>query len=506
MSMPPVTQVAIFVLLALSLSYAQDNPAQAQNAENPQAPTPAYGTDNTVPPTSENPPISGLDVPNLEPHAAPLSYLQLGAHFSESADSNVENTLGGAGLGSVTNALGSVDLERLWSHYDLALDYLGGAGYYSFADIGIRQIEELGVDQKVTWKRGQLSVRDAFSYQPEGTFGNAYGSVATLGAGLNESSAFLTGFGLGALGEVPRIMNISAADAVENLTPKSALTATVGYGFVHFLDNEPGLNNSFIGNSQITAMAGYDRVLGPHDQGALVYAYQGFSFSTGVTFHSHVIQLMWGHRISGRMDFLVAAGPQFTQLLDIPTFEANTSAASIVPPCVPAPTLQDFSGEDCPANELRISAAGRAALHYRFPKTLLYASYDHYITTGAGFFAGAESDVARLGFSRPLGRQWSGFGDFGFSRNSRVIPNTCASPNLAFSCPGVNANVYQYGFAGAGVRRNLGRNFKVFASYQFDYLSFDNSFCATSGACGRISQRQIGTIGLDWNPRPMRID
>ena len=30
------------------------------------------------PPVSENPPLSGLDLPSLEPHAAPLSYLQPG--------------------------------------------------------------------------------------------------------------------------------------------------------------------------------------------------------------------------------------------------------------------------------------------------------------------------------------------------------------------------------------------------------------------------------------------
>jgi hypothetical protein len=502
-----VIRVLALTALALGVGVAQDNSAPAQNSGTAQTPVPAFGTDNTVPPASENPPISGLDIPNLEPHAAPLSYLQLGAHFAESADSNEQNTLGGSGLGTVTNALGSVDLERLWSHYDLGLDYLGGVGYYSFGNIGLEQIEELGVDQKIMWKRGQLSLRDAFSYQPEGTFGSAYGSVASLGAGLSESNAFITGLGLGALGEVPRITNISAADVVENLTPKSTITATVGYGFVHFLDNEPGFANSFIGNSQITAMIGYDRVLGPHDQGALVYAYQGFSFSTGITFHSNIIQLMWGHRISGRMDFLVAAGPQFTNLLNVPTYEPNTAGASIVPPCVPAPTLTDFAGEDCPTNDLRISAAGRAELHYRFPKTMLYATYDHYITSGAGFFAGSESDIARLGLSRPLSRQWTGFGDLGFSRNSRVIPNSCGSPILAAAaCPGVNANVYDYGFAGVGIRRNLGRDFKVFASYQFNYLSFDNSFCAATGECDRISQRHVGTIGIDWNPRPMRID
>ena len=207
-------------------------------------------------------------MPNLEPHAAPLSYLQAGAHLIESVSSNVQNSLGGSSTSTISDALGSLELQRLWSNYDLSLDYLGGVGYYNASGIGLKQIEELGVNQKITWKRGELGIRDAFSYQPEGTFGSAYGSVGTIGAGLGGQSAFFGGTGLGALGQVPRIMNLSLVDVVENLTPKSSVTATGGYGFVHFLGNEPGTGTSFIGNSQVSAEVGYNRLLGPHDQGA----------------------------------------------------------------------------------------------------------------------------------------------------------------------------------------------------------------------------------------------
>ena len=149
--------------------------------------------------------------------------------------SNVQNSLGGSSTSTISDALGSLELQRLWSNYDLSLDYLGGVGYYNAGGIGLKQIEELGVNQKITWKRGELGIRDAFSYQPEGTFGNAYGSVATIGAALGGQSAFFGGTALGALGQVPRIMNLSLVDVVENLTPKSSVTATGGYGFVHFL-------------------------------------------------------------------------------------------------------------------------------------------------------------------------------------------------------------------------------------------------------------------------------
>ena len=69
---------ALVVLpLALTAAWGQETSAQqpADSAQStPQQPVPAYGPDNTLPSISENPPISGLDLPNLEPHGAPLSY------------------------------------------------------------------------------------------------------------------------------------------------------------------------------------------------------------------------------------------------------------------------------------------------------------------------------------------------------------------------------------------------------------------------------------------------
>ena len=459
-----------------------------------------------------------MDLPNLEPHGAPLSYLQAGAHFGELVDSNIQNSLGGTQVASISRALGSLDLQRLWSSYALSLNYLGGVGYYNANGVGLQQIEELGVQQKINWKRGQLSVRDAFSYQPEGTFGSAYGAVGAAGLGLS-GQAFFGGQGLGALGQVPRIMNLSLVDAVENLTPKSAITATAGYGFVHFLGNDQTNGSSFIGNSQISAQVGYDRVLGPHDQAALMYAYQGFDFSSiGIAFHSHVLQMMWGHRISGRMDFMISAGPQLTFIDNLPTVISNPGPADKIPPCI---VTDNFTVLECPENDRRLSAAGRASLRYRFPKTSLDLSYNHYITSGSGFFAGAESDIAMLSVNRPLNRVWSVFSDIGYSRNSRVSSLTtvqlasCTASSANMNpppCPGTTANIYQYGFAGAGVHRMFGRSFHAYASYQFNYLAFDDSFCAPAaaganpGPCSRISQRHVGTIGLDWTPRPMRLD
>jgi hypothetical protein len=470
----------LLLLPAFVAGMAQDNSAQAQAGAVPPPPVPAYGQaqDTTAASTpSENPPISGLDMPNLEPHSAPLSYLQAGAHFSESVDSNIQNSLGGSEVSTITRLFGSLELQRLWNHYALSLDYVGGVGYYNATGLGWRQIEELGLDQKVTWKRGQLNVRDVFSYQPEGSFGSSYGGIGVAGAALGGESVFFGGTALGDLGQVPRIMNLALADVEESLTPKSSVTVSGGYGFLHFLQDDSVLGNVFIGSSQLTGQVGYDRQLGRHDQAAIVYGYEKFEFSTEESFVNNVIQLMWGHRISGRMDFVIGVGPQFTQLSDL-------------------------------GNDVRISAAGRAELRYQFPKTLLDASYGHFLTAGSGFFAGAESDIARFSASRPLTRKWTGFTDIGYSRNSRVLPTTCPFGQLiSGQCPGVAGNVYKYGFAGAGVRRNFGRTVQLYGSYQFNYLTIDSSYCGLSGGpCDHDSQRHVATVGLDWTPRPVRLD
>jgi hypothetical protein len=468
------------LVFALSAAWAQDA-AIPPTTEDPSASrgqqAGATGSvveqENPLPPISENPPISGLDLPGLEPHAAPLSYLQAGVHVSESADSNVSDSLGGSSVRSITRALGSLTLQRLWSNYDLALDYVGGVGYYNAPGLGTKLVQALNVDQKIKWKRGQLSLRDDFSYLPEGNFGSAYGSMGAqenlLGGG------FLGGGAFGALGQVSRIMNLSVAELSENLSPKSAVTVTGGYGLMHFTGKDPQLGISYLGSSEVSVQAGYNRVLNRHDQVALVYGYQGFRFSpfagSGTAFHTHVIQAMYGHRISGRMDFVVGAGPQFTSL-----------------------TNQTIFG---PANSLRVSVAGRASLRYRFPKTSLDLAYERYTTSGSGLFAGAQSDVVRLKVARPITRVWSGFADLGYAHNSRLQPVVTG---------GIDAKRYGFGFAGFGARRSLGRHFSVFASYEFNELYFDNSYCSGLPVCERVSQRHVGTVGLDWTPRAIRID
>jgi hypothetical protein len=512
---------AVALLVCASAgAWAQDNsapPADNPQSSTPQQPVPAYGQESPTPPISENPPLSGLDLPSLEPHAAPLSYLQAGATISESADSNAADALGGASFASVSRGLGSLTLKRLWSNYDLDVGYEGGVGYYSEQGQGPQSLQQLDVSQKMTWKRGQFALRDSFSDLPEGNFGSPYGSLgsADIGAlGNSPFSALLGGSMFGTLGLTPRIMNISLADVTENLSPKSAVTALAGYAFTHFYGNDVETGSPFIGASQVSAQGGYNRILTPHTQVAVMYAYQGFDFSySGLAFHTHVVQLMYGHRISGRMDFLIGAGPQLTRIgiaCSILDVFAGNQHCSQAPSGAIVGTIPDS----------RLGVAGQMRLRYKFPKTSLDLTYQRFETSGSGLFAGAQSDVGRLTVERPVSRVWNVFTDIGISRNGRlqtltaqqeagcVPPGTPASgnPKGLPTCPGISANSFIYGFVGGGLHRSFGRTLHGFVSYQFNEISFDHSFCGELTACSRIGNRQVITLGLDWIPRPIRLD
>jgi hypothetical protein len=500
------------MVLSLGVMRGQDNPTPSDSQTSPQQPVAAYGQENAPQPISENPPLSGLDLPSLQEHAAPLSYLQPGVTASESATTNIGNELGGSNsVGSITRGLGSLALKRLWSHYDLALDYMGGAAYYQKGGLGWKTLQDLGVDQKILWKRGQLSLRDSFSYLPEGTFGAAYGSLGSVGVASMGNTAFGSFWGgnaLGALGLAPRIMNVSLAELSENLSPKSAITAAGGYAFTHFYGSDV-TGASFIGSSQVSAQAGYNRILSSHTQIAAIYGYQGFDFSvSGTAFHSHIAQAMYGHRISGRMDLLLAAGPQFTFI--------DTASEVCSDPAVPLFACQLAGGQLLPVTikSTRIGVAAQARLRYRLSRSTLDLRYERFETSGGGLFAGAQTDLVHLAMEHPLSRVWSLSLDVGFSHNNRLQPLTpdqiiaCQSANQTSltACPANDARSYNDGFAGAALHRYFGRTLHGFASYQFSELSFDSSFCTAGTACSRISNRQIVTIGLDWTPRPIRID
>ena len=388
----------IVVLFLSGVGQAQITPPAEVGAQTPTQAAPAFGQDNPAPQATENPPLSGLDEPVFEPGSDVKNYIQPGLQVSESMDTNAAGDFSNPHVRSVTRVLGSLAVQRIWSRFDAGLDYVGGAGFYT-RGLGTRQIHSLDAYGRTVWRNGHLTLRNNFSYLPEGTFGfGSYGGVggfpfggALVGggaAGFGGALHFFGGGQLGTLGNEPHLTNLSLIDIAQHLTPRSSVTVTAGYGIGHFTDDSQDLVDS----RQTAAQVGYSYVLSRKDQIGVMYGYQHFQFpGGGNTFNTHLGHLMYGRTITGRMSLVIAAGPQVTELRD------------------------PISGSSS-----RLSGSGRVSLHYRFPKTRFALVYSRYNTTGSGFFAGAESDIFRLNMARTLGRKYEGFADVGYSRNKRL--------------------------------------------------------------------------------------
>jgi hypothetical protein len=485
MKLKHLMRVIVLVVAALATCWAQTETSQDPNAGDQQptaVPVPAFGQDSTPPANVDNPPISGLDQPSFEPGLLNRSFLIPGGHISQAVDTNVAGSTGNTAINGVTRVLGSLALQKLWSHFDSSLDYVGGGSFYSNQSVGATQNHNLDADERLLWRTGQLAIRDSFSYLPEGAFGyGSYGGAGALG-GVGGGGLGGTGGGLGigsiggsnffgpgqfaSLGQEPRITNTALADITESLSPRSSVTLAGSYGLVHFNASNTGLINS----RQVAGQAGYNYQINRANQIALVYGYQNFRYPniTAGDFQTHLFHVLYGHRISGRMDVVFGGGPQITQI------------------------HSPVSG-----NDSRISASGRASLRYRFQVWSTSLSYSRYNSSGSGFFAGATSDLVRVTASRTLGRLYDLSTDLGYTRNSRILPTVVNVPGAT----------YNYWYAGGAVHRQFGRDFDGFVSYQFNRLGFDQTFCTVNvNNCSNNSQRHVVIIGLDWHPRPIRLD
>lgn len=478
-------RLLLVVVLAVACARSQSSNDQAQT-DNQQgtgsAATPAAGELPSAPQQSQFPPLSGLDEATLEPNVAARSFLVYGGELNEVADTNANNSLHRSPVIGATHVVGTGGLQRLWERYQVALDYIGGGAFYEGTVRNNTQMHELNFDARAVWRTGALTLRDAARYLPDGTFGGGFGGGGGLtgGGGTGIGAGGFGGFGgstgerfglfgansFGAVGAFPRVTNLTILDLQQGLSPRSAVTLAGGYNLTHFTQDTEGL---LIDSHGIFAQAGYNRTLNRRNQIALVYGFQHFQFpqAGGLGFTTNVAQFVYGHQISGRMDLLLGAGPQFTRLSSV------TGGTT-----------------------LKLSASARASLRYRFTRSTLSFVYDRFNTAAAGFYAGATTDTARLSFERPIQRRWTVGGQLGYEHQQRL-----QSANV-----GVNAGSYQAGFASVRMSRVLSRSLNAHVFYSFNELALDQSFCGPVQQCSRISNRNIVGAGLAWHPHAIRLD
>jgi hypothetical protein len=462
----------LMVLVGMSIYAAAQGTPPSQPEPNP-APVPGFGQNAPVL-NPENPPVTGLDEPALELHTATRSFFSPALQVSESADTNGGNQIGGSRSQSITRILGAFDLQQFWPKSDLFIEYLGGGAFYG-SPFDAKQLQALGLEGVTRWRTGQVTVRDAFSYVPDGSFqlgtyggvpgfGLATGGVSTgmQGGSLPGTNPFNSGQ-LGSIGNIPRLSNMAIADAVQAINPRSALTVAGGFSNAHFSDPTHVLINS----DQVTVEAGYSHLLSRHDQIGAIYAFQLFQFpeASGGQIYTHTMNVRWSHSITGRLSLIAGIGPQYTELQQ-------------------------------GGNVTHWSASGRFQVRYKWGRGSMIAAYEKFTSEGSGFFAGADTQAVRLGYRRPLGRTWDFYTDLAYSHNKKL---------QSLALLGVNATTYNEGSAGMVFRKHLGRTYDFFGAYRFTEVAFDVPVCIV-GSCGRLDRRHIASIGMEWHPTPTRIE
>src|SRR5208337_2810420 len=270
------------LVLGMSMGAAAQDSSQAQ-PENP-APAPAFGQNAPIL-SPENPPVTGLDEPKLDLRAASRSFVSPALQVSESAETNGANALGGgSGLESTSHVLGALDLQQFWPKSDLFLEYLGGGAFYA-NPYNVKQLQAAGLEAVTRWRTGRVTLRDTFSYRPEGSFpigafGGApgFGVAAASGIGSGALGSGLPGLnsstssGFEGVGNISRLDNTAILDAVQAINPASAITVAGGFSNGHFYDP----TNTLIDSDRITVEGGYSHLLNRHDQIGAVYAFQLF--------------------------------------------------------------------------------------------------------------------------------------------------------------------------------------------------------------------------------------
>lgn len=459
-------------------SQGQQNQGQDQSQSQAEQPIPAYhsplasmanngqtdnGAQQYAPDTT---PLAGAE--NLSV-GAPLerhSYWAPRASLLATGDSN---PLAGTNEGWATyeTIAGGVDLDKASRNSDLLLTYLGGGTFSNDSGLGNTVFQELGATETLRWRRNTLSFIDEVAYLPESGFG--YGgsiglpgvSVGTLQPGFVPGESVLTTQG-------QRISNSFVTQFDRALTGRSSITLVGGYSLLHFFDN------NLLNDSDISFQGGYNYLLTRRDTVALLYHFDQLRFAAvSPRIDNHTVQASYGRRVTGRLAFQVAAGPEISiypdSLVALGTITTNSTA--------------------------HLYWSMNSALTYQEELTSLGLSYFHGVTGGSGVFLGSLSDQVSVSVSRRLSRVASLGANAGYSRNKQLDAGTVASSN----------QYYDYWFAGASFLKPLTRTVSLNLAYQFQYQESNDGFCI-GVQCGTNYTRNVISLGINWNARPIPLD
>lgn len=482
--------VAALGAVALSATVARaQQPAdqqQGQQGQQPSQPIPAIRSplagaadngDDTTDTQSLTPDTRSLTgVEDLSLGTMPVSHSYWQPHVSivGTIDSNPDfsSSGGGGGWGTWTSIIGGVDIHHVSGVSDLFVSYTGGGMFSNGGQAENGVIQELGLRDTFKFRRTSFSIFEQLGYLPEtslGFAGTAGSGVPGLGAG-NGGVGVGTGFTPGQSILTPRGQSLSSSTAVEfdaTLSRRSSLTFVGDYNLLRYFED------NLANYGDVSFQAGYNYQLTRKDTIAVSYLFNGFRYDNlDQSINANTIQASYGRRVTGRLAFQIAAGPQFVSSTSAITGTGTT----------PPPTSGSVSTLYWTLN---------TSVQYQLRRALVSASYNHGVSGGSGLLAGAETDIVQGSIGSQVFRTVNASWNAGYSRNK------------GFAISGVTGEQsFNYWFTGFNVARSMGRSVDIFGNYQLQYQNTGVTGCVGTGCSSSLIRNQI-SFGVNFHKQPI---
>jgi hypothetical protein len=376
-------------------------------------------------------------------------------------------------LSTLTYLLGRLDLHRASGRSELDLEYAGGGMLSTNGGNGNAVIQDLEFSDSMHGQRWSLFLGDEASYLSESPFG--FGGVGGLGflGGISQSGpGGVLGGSLPFLStalipsetiptaNVPRLSNTAVSQIEYLLSPRSSWTAAASYGLLQFS------GAGFINNTNILLQTGYNYQVSSLNSIAVLYRFDAFRFTNlSEEIDDHLLQLAYGRRITGRMSFQIAAGPE----MDI--FRISNAG----PPSQIAWTLG-------------------SSFNYQLGGTALSLTYDHLLTAGSGVLVGAETNQVQGSADRSLSQTWKVLASLGYAHNQ----------GLTQTSVGVVQPVFNSWYGAVQFNHQLRPGATVLLAFGARREGINASPCAALNCRGNYNTQQL-SVGFNWELSPIHL-
>jgi len=482
------TSWAVFCMMLIIAPIARaQQQSQPVPADQAAPPIPAYrsplasaannGDDDGLPgdPSKLNPDsrsLTGAQEFTLGELASKHSYWQPHVNFTSTLDSNGLSSTTNTGWTTWSTFNGGIDLHRISGNSDLSLLYSGGASVSNDGSSNNGIVQNMQFAERIGFRRATLSLLDQLSYLPENGLGSQFDNIGTplgigsigLQPGLIPGQSILTTRG-------QRLSNSLVPEVDVKLTGRTSLTFVGSYTLLHFFDNAL-LNYYNVGFS-----AGYNHQITRKDTIAVSYSFSAFRYTNfNQSIDDHVVYLSYGRRVTGKLAFQIAAGPEYASFAMPITGTSNAGTG----------TLSGSSSH--------LSWALNTSLTYQLRRMGLGLSYAHGVSGGSGVLAGSVADTVSGSLTRPLSRTFSGNWSVSYGRNNGLTVNGPGTPTAN--------QTFDYWSSNVGLSHPMGRTMTLGLSYLFQYQNSNAAFCV-GPTCGSSLVRHEILFTLGWHDHPI---